>query len=262
MCKVYPKVSQDLMLRLSVGPEMMSEKVLKAFPVRRSLDITAVGDKLGDVVSHTAIVLTTNRGPVLIEYMGDSHVYLTYANDFREGEFVFKQRKYIFMLDSIDGQQPVENNLFDNYADFESKYYSTNTNPVDTESGYPGAPTSVSTFDVNEMEPAKEPEEDKKEAKPRAHGHHKHHDKNKKKEKTDVTVREFAEKMCDLMGDKAYNLLHHNCHDARIATMEYFGMKARDLYSSKRGSIVGTFFRDIHRRYPNLLEQYNLEDSE
>lgn len=257
MTKVYPKVSQDEMLRLSVGPEMMNEKVLKAFPVRRSLDITAVGDKLGDVVSHTAIVLTTKRGPLLVEYMGDSHVYLTYSNDFKEGEFVFKQRKYIFMLDSIDGQEPVENNLFDNYADFESKYYSTNTNQVDTETGLPA--TSVSTFDVSTMEPGKEDEPAPPKKEPKQHHHKKHHPK---KEKTDVTVREFAEKMCDLMGDKAYNLFHHNCHDARIATMEYFGMKTKNLYSSKHSSIVATFFRDIHRRYPNLLEQYNLEDSD
>ena len=253
MCKVYPKVPQDEMLRLSVGPEMMSEKVLKAFPVRRSLDITAVGDKLGDIVSHTAIILTTKRGPLLVEYMGDSHVYLTYSNDFKEGEFVFKQRKYIFMLDSIDGQEPVENNLFDNYADFESKYYSTNTNPVDTETGLPE--NSVSTFDVNEMEPANEVK------KPKKPKHHKHH-KEKTKEKTNVTVREFAEKMCDLMGDKQYNLFHHNCHDARIATMEYFGMKTKNLYSSKHSGLVATFFKDIRRRYPNLLEQYNLEDSD
>lgn len=108
MTKIYPKVSQDEMLRINIGPEMMNQKILKAYPVRRSLDSNMLEHTYGDVLSHSAIVLTTKRGAILIEYMGDSHVYLTYCKDFKPGEFVFKQRKYIFVVDCIEGQHPQE----------------------------------------------------------------------------------------------------------------------------------------------------------
>ena len=78
----------------------------------------------------------------------------------------------------------------------------------------------------------------------------------------DVTVREFADKMCQLMSDKKYNLFNHNCHDARIETMRYFGMITGDRYHHKKhGSIALRFFQDIHRKYESLPKIYE-ENSE
>ncbi|OHT00911.1 hypothetical protein TRFO_32300 [Tritrichomonas foetus] len=105
MCKVVSSTASD-MLRVNVGREVMNAKISEVFAVRRSLDIEALSNKLGKVLSHSAAVVITNKGPVLVEYMGDSHVYVFKCNDFKSEKHVFKQRGFYFICDKENGEVP------------------------------------------------------------------------------------------------------------------------------------------------------------
>ncbi|OHT03148.1 hypothetical protein TRFO_06812 [Tritrichomonas foetus] len=107
MCKVYSSTSKDY-IRVNVGREMMSQKIDLVWPVRRALDIGAfdITHTYGKVLSHSAVAVSTKRGSVLIEYMGDSHVYVYHARDFANGKPIFMQRGFYFMLDIENGQVP------------------------------------------------------------------------------------------------------------------------------------------------------------
>lgn len=343
MVKVYPKVSQNQVLRLSVGPEIMNEKIIEAYPARRALDSSGFKKTYGDVLSHSGVVLTTKRGPVLVEYMGDSHVYISFCKDFKKGEKVFKQKKYLFILDKMTGQHPIEEGsesmedsftsstghltVPDSYFVVPSKHShkksrsnssshiskpilpippSSNSHKVKNNEERKEKPRSITRTRSDEnlksysyesdgedessecYKPTKQQRRNSlctlkansPQARPRLHPPHHStrtqsltsnvplqesstsRDNSSGQMILDVTVREFADKMCQLMSDKKYNLFNHNCHDARIETMRYFGMISGDRYHHKKhGSIALRFFQDIHRKYESLPKIYE-ENSE
>lgn len=384
MCQVYPRVSQDQMLRLNVGPDIMNKKILKAFPVKRSLDATGLGNTYGDVLSHSGVVLTTDKEPVLVEYMGDSHVYVSFCSDFKESEPVFKQKEYFFVVDKIEenskkesqkdkltkrdraksvsninyrynrhlcvdsnegnmksdqkinGQNshekinkfplPCPNNsnqssdLTENRGLKHLKYHSnalesyhmyriqymnrySNKSKEHDETAMSSRKSGINNRKErrrnsrrsrrqNVLEEKKKPTSQKNELNDQNSSEKeiqneneisdkfKEHeiDENDIENKADlsiendsnknivpgnVTVLEFANKMCDLMKSKDYNVFNHNCHDARIETMRYFGIMPKDHDQVKvEGNVVTQFFADISRKYDSLPKLYQEEKSD
>ena len=180
MTKVYSSTHKN-MIRACVGPEIMDQTIEEMWPVRRSLNIGPIIHKYGKIISHSAVVATTRKGPVLIEYMGDSHVYVFLCRDFRPGAPVFMQRGFYFQPDVLEGQEPNES----------------------------------------------------------------------------VTIKEFAEKMCDFMKGKPFNTFNHNCHYARYYTMRFYGMKSDNPKTNENGdNIVEMAFSDVFRKYAHLSTQY------
>lgn len=187
------------MLRVMVGPEILNEAVINAYPVRRALDVFAIGDKIGDVLAHSAVILTTKICPVLVEYMNDSHVYITYCKGFKEGDMYFKQKKYMFILDRVKGQEPIDK--------YDDAFKSAQKNEV---------------LDTTSYDP---------------------------KNNNVVTVKRFADKMCEIMKNKTFNVITHNCHDARLQTMDYFGMKSGDIYNRSQNQLLITkVVHDLRRK--------------
>lgn len=111
MPKISSSISKKQMLRIFIGPEILHAPIVHAYSVRRGLDYPFIRNKYGDVISHSAIVVTTKNFPVLIEYMDDSHVYVTECKNFSDSKESFQQRMFLFHIDSLNSKIPINPNF-------------------------------------------------------------------------------------------------------------------------------------------------------
>ena len=89
----------------SLSENELESLILECYPVRRPLDIPSMLNIYGDVLSHSAILCVTARGPFLIEFMSDNIVYVKKVNFYVAGEdFDFDGLRYIH--DSYESQVP------------------------------------------------------------------------------------------------------------------------------------------------------------
>ena len=93
-------------LRSMVGKDVLVSKVFWAVPVRRPLDIPSTITKNGKVLSHSGIVLCSECGYVLIEYMCTGQVYVQICNTFLPRKKHFNYRKFLFTTDITEPQIP------------------------------------------------------------------------------------------------------------------------------------------------------------
>lgn len=88
-------------IKCLVGPEIMDQRVLSAFAVKRPLDCPGTNDKMGTVLSHSAVVLFTEKHCyVLVEYMSECKVIVSKMPQLHIKDNRFGYRNFSFILDS------------------------------------------------------------------------------------------------------------------------------------------------------------------
>ncbi|OHT15426.1 hypothetical protein TRFO_42502 [Tritrichomonas foetus] len=160
MTKVY-STQPDNGMKICVSKEVMSRQIVSCVAVLRPLDCPSTSTKYGKVLSHSAVLIRTEKEFVMVEYMNVCKVLINRVGCLKKDE-------------DISGDNFI-------YRGYLHKFISTVQHP-----------------------------------------------------KCPVTVREFAEKMVDIMKDRKFDTFTHNCHHARFLTMKHYGMRSEDPYNIKR----------------------------
>lgn len=92
-------------LVVSVETDKLNAEINGAVPVRRPLSIPSTRNKYGKVLSHSAIVVSTDRGYVLVEYMWGSSTFVKDVPTYVEGKN-FEFEDFIWIHDNDVMQKP------------------------------------------------------------------------------------------------------------------------------------------------------------
>lgn len=93
-------------MRSSVPLELLNADINGAYAVRRPLDNALCRKKLGSVLSHSGVVVITDLGVVLVEYMGCGTVFVNQMHEFDPRQKVIFYKHYLFVFDSDVMQIP------------------------------------------------------------------------------------------------------------------------------------------------------------
>ncbi|OHT11821.1 hypothetical protein TRFO_18612 [Tritrichomonas foetus] len=116
MSKTYC-ANTNLLLKVNVGPEIMNKKIITVTPVIRPLDIASTHNKLGRVLSHSGVLLKTNREYLMVEYMSENKVLVNKVGSLKKDKDTFLYHTYNWCRDKYPPQKPKDDITVKEFAE-------------------------------------------------------------------------------------------------------------------------------------------------
>ena len=92
-------------LDIQINDEEMDQFILECYAVRRPLYVPSIVDTIGEVLSHSAVIVVCPQGNYIVEYMNDSIVHIKKCDTYVKSEN-FQYEGLPFVHDDPKSQSP------------------------------------------------------------------------------------------------------------------------------------------------------------